>query len=219
MKNSGEKQEKIRNAFVKMYARNKGNNTAEQQWELFNRLLPGQQFSDTDKDALWMVFAMQNQPKAALFYQETAKWLPLFEEQLCDGNNVGSWDLAKLSKRFRAPVFAFSIYDSDVLMLSFCDDQNNRMYDHEKPDYDSEDWGECFKDGFCREFPAYLTEFCEQKDWDRLKAIWESEDCDADERMEKVAELTGMNTVYDFDSEIPGFEKITVVPNPEEMVP
>jgi len=146
-------------------------------------------------------------PKAALAYREDARWLPLFVESLCDGDIVDSGKLRGLSRQFQTPVFSFALFDSDVLFLSYCDDKEGIVYDYAKPNYEGFD--EYDEEGYQSEFPQFLLTLFGAEQEEALRAVWEEENMVfADDRMAKLAELLGLELIYEFSKDIPGFQRI-----------
>lgn len=146
-------------------------------------------------------------PKAALAYCDNVHWLPLFIESLCDGHIVYSKELKRLSQQFHTPVFSFSIYDSDALFISYCDDKKGIMYDYIKPNFQG--FEEYDSDLYQNDFPQFLLNLCDITKHERLLDIWnEPNEVFADDRMEKIAELFDMKVIYDFSSDLPGFQRI-----------
>ena len=66
----------------------------------------------------------QKERRPVIAYDKTAKWLPLFEENLCEGCEMSDDTLKWLYRVFGAPVLAFMIFDSDVLYVSYIDDKS-----------------------------------------------------------------------------------------------
>lgn len=142
---------------------------------------------------------------AVLGYRPDAPWLPFFDTDICQGYNACSRDAELLSKAFDAPVLAFSIFDSDVLMLSYSDAEKGVGYNYAKPncegieEYDAE--------LFREELPLFLLFLCPKLTKEKLTEIWEGEEVFADDRMEKLCEALGMVSLY--ENEVPeGFEAI-----------
>lgn len=95
---------------------------------------------------------------AVIAYNACAKWLPFFEEKLCEGYIASSKDAEKLSKIFGAPVLAFSIFDSDILFVSYSDAAKNIAYDFAKPNF--EEFEEFDTDQYSTAFPEFMLDFC-----------------------------------------------------------
>ena len=144
-------------------------------------------------------------PSPMVAYCPDAPWLPFFDEDICEGYNASSKDALRLSKAFQAPVLAFSIFDSDILMLSYGDAAKNLAYDYAKPNCQGM---EEYDTGlFQTAFPQFLLELCPQAEEKRLREIWDGEEVFADNRMEKLSEILGTVPLY---SAVPeGFEAIT----------
>lgn len=138
-----------------------------------------------------------------LAYRPDAKWLPLFEENLCEGYIASSRDAEKLAKTFGTPALAFSIFDSDILFASYADPEKQLRADCAKPniegfdEYDTEQYKE--------EFPQFLCAYGEEA---ALRAAWEGEEIFADDRMEKLCELIGAQVLYDASQLPQGFQRL-----------
>lgn len=144
-------------------------------------------------------------PSPMIGYRPDALWLPLFGEHLCEGYNASSRDARKLSKTFGAPVLAFSIFDSDILMVSYSDAAKKVEYDFAKPNI--EEMEEYDTEFFQNELPVFLLELCPALTREKLTEIWEADEVFADDRMEKLGEVLGLTPIY---AEVPeGFEVIT----------
>lgn len=165
--------------------------------------------------ALFQFLSMINSfhSHGALAYRADAKWLPYFITELCDGHNCSSRELLGTSERFQTPVLAFSIFDSDILFVSYCDAERRVFYDFVKPNYpDAEEYDpRVYKD----DFPAFLLSLDEENrvqqlgDIQKLKDIWNEADMVfADDRMHNILQFLGMQVIYD-ENDIPeGFTRI-----------
>lgn len=141
--------------------------------------------------------------RAVLAYRPDAKWLPLFEENLCEGYNASSRDAGKLAKTFGAPVLAFSIFDSDILFVSYAAPEKGISVDYAKPNF--EGFEEYDMDQYQEAFPQFLCVYGEET---ALRDAWKGEEVFADDRMAKLCELIGAQVLYD-SSELPqGFQWI-----------
>lgn len=146
-------------------------------------------------------------PQPRLGYRADAKWLPFFSQDLCEGQNVTSRDAAELSLTFGAPVLAFSIFESDVLYLSYADAACKVFYDYVKENYDGFD---CMDIGhFARSFPEFLTDFCGRDSRPKLLEIWEGEEVFADDRMEKLCDMLGAGLIFSAHHMPEGYEMVT----------
>lgn len=143
-------------------------------------------------------------PSPMIAYREDAPWLPFFDLNICDGYNASSKDARRLSKAFGVPVLAFSIFDSDVLMVSYSDAAQNIAYDYAKPNFpEMEEYDTGL---FQAEFPQFLLELCPKTPEATLRAIWDGDEVFADDRMYKLGEVLGLSPI---DTEVPeGFETI-----------
>ncbi|MBO5035066.1 MAG: hypothetical protein J6C43_05600 [Oscillospiraceae bacterium] len=141
--------------------------------------------------------------KVGLAYRPDARWLPLFEENLCEGYNASSRDAGKLAKTFGAPVLAFSIFDSDILFVSYADPEKGISEDYAKPNF--EGFEEYDMDQYQEAFPQFL---CAYGDEAALREAWEGEEVFADDRMAKLCELIGAQVLYDGSKLPQGFQWI-----------
>lgn len=143
--------------------------------------------------------------RGIIAYSPDAKWLPLFETTLCEGYTASSKDTAWLSKLFAAPVLAFSIFDSDVLFVSYSDAKKGICYDYVKPNF--EEFKEYDTEQYSTEFPNFLSEFCNKSE---LEAIWDNTDVIfADNRLEKLCRLMQIDLLFDGTCVLEGFQLIT----------
>ena len=141
--------------------------------------------------------------EAVLAYRPDAKWLPLFTESLCEGRIASSRDAAKLAETFGTPVLAFSIFDSDVLFVSYADPGRQILEDYAKPNV--EGFEEYDGDQYQQEFPRFLCAYGEEA---TLREAWEGEEVFADDRMAKLCEAIGAQLLYDADELPAGFRWI-----------
>lgn len=138
-----------------------------------------------------------------LAWRANARWLPFFEENLCDGYNASSRDAGRLAKAFGAPVLAFSIFDSDILFLSYADPERRLRLDFAKADFEEAE--EMIDSPFQMEFPQFL---CTWGDEQTLREIWEGEEVFADDRMAKLCGVIGAEVLYDGQDLPEGYERI-----------
>lgn len=150
---------------------------------------------------------IQPQRKGAVIaYRLEAQWLPLFETALCEGYTASSKDAMRLSKLFQAPVLAFSLFDSDVLFVSYGDAEKEICYDYAKPNF--EEFEEYDVERYSTGFPDFLTEFCSKTE---LKAIWNrADEVFADDRLEKLCRLMQIDLLYDGACVLEGYQLISV---------
>lgn len=157
----------------------------------------------------------KNRCAETVAFREDAKWLPYFEEWRCESCNCSSQSLEPLSQQFQTPVLAFTIFDSDILFVSYCDAEKQIFYDYVKPncpemeEYDAE----IYQEGL----PTFLLSLDggdnvqRIEDVQKLKAIWDEEGLVfADDRMHNLLKFLGMQVVYD-ENDIPeGFIRIGI---------
>lgn len=145
----------------------------------------------------------QWQKGPVLAWREEARWFPFFEETLCDGYNASSRDAEQLAKGFGVPVLAFSIFDSDVLFVSYADPERKLRLDFAKADFEEAE--EMIEAPFRGEFPSFL---CTYGDETILREIWEGEEVFADDRMAKLCTAIGARVLYDAVDMPEGYERI-----------
>ena len=144
--------------------------------------------------------------RPVIAFCETSKWLPLFEEHLCEGNITSDDELKQLYALFRAPVLSFSIFDSDVLYASYID-ATQKIYNHAKPNSDG--YEEYDTDRYSTDFPEFLLTLCNENEHENLREIWESENYHfADDRMHDICRLLNINTLYDSNDMPEGYQPI-----------
>ena len=159
----------------------------------------GQTFGYTDRDD-----EDDSLDCPTILYQESAKWLPFYDEDICEGYIASHEDAMKLSIIFSTPVLAFSVFDSDILFVSYADTNKNIHYNYAKPNIDGYD--EFDIDLYKTAFPTFLLDFCLAKEKEAFDEIWNGEEVFSENRMECLCELIGATPVYD---EIPeGFQGI-----------
>ena len=142
-----------------------------------------------------------------LAFREDARWLPYFQSWRCESCLCSSRDLRELSQRFGTPVLGFSIFDSDVLFLSYCDAAKQVFYDYVKPNFP-----EMMEDFDAPDAqtgpPVFLLSLAgyggagQEEGLRRLTDIWEEELVFADDRMDGLLQFLGAQVIYD-EEEIP----------------
>ena len=130
-----------------------------------------------------------------------AKWLPLFEENFC--GSASSLDAGVISEIFGTPVLAFSIFDSDILFVSYRDPEKAIRVDYAKPNF--EEFEEYDDRLYKAEFPQFL---CAYGDEQLLREIWEGEEVFADDRMLKLCEVIGAQVLYVAEELPEGYERV-----------
>lgn len=148
----------------------------------------------------------RGESRPAIAYSATAEWLPLFDERMCAGNNASEADLTRLFDVFGVPVLALSIFDSDVLLLSYIDEVE-QIRNHAKPNIDG--FMDYDVDQYSKEFPDFLAEVFTGSSGDELRAVWAKEDyVFADDRMHDMCRLLNIAPLYD-SNEIPdGYQAV-----------
>lgn len=144
-------------------------------------------------------------PSPMLAYRENVSWLPFFDEDICECSTASSKDARRLSKAFGAPVLAISIFDSDILFVSYSDAAKGIAYDYAKPNIEGME--EYDTRLFQAEFPQFLVDLCPGAPEEKLREIWDGDEVFADDRMYKLGEVLGLSPI---NGEVPeGFEIIT----------
>lgn len=142
--------------------------------------------------------------------REGAEWLPFWQTRLCDGMVLSSADLGRLSKVFQTPVLAFSLFDSDVLCVSYRDEATGAAYDYARLPW--EGYEEYDDEVYQLGFPEFLGELCPPERREKLRAVWEEDNEDdvfADDRMWKLMELLEMVVIDPEAEQFPeGYELV-----------
>jgi len=134
-------------------------------------------------------------------YCKSIKWLPFYMESMCDGCNATDNDLKRLSMTFDAPILAFSIYDSDILFISFVEAKSDIICNHAKPNYDS--FTDYDVDLYKKGFPVFLQDFCDKEKHHLLVDTWNSTGyAFAEDRMSDIQKILGITAIYN-DQEAP----------------
>lgn len=143
-------------------------------------------------------------PSPMIAHRPDAPWLPFFNVDICEGYNASSRDARKLSRLFGVPVLALSVYDSDILFVSYSDAAKGAEYDYAKP---NSEWMEEYDmETFRNEFPAFLLELRPTLTEEKLREIWEADEVFADDRMYKLGKVMGLSPI---NGKVPeGFEVI-----------
>lgn len=140
--------------------------------------------------------------RAVLVYKQDCKWVSLFEESMCEGYIAEREDAEVLSEIFESPVFAFSVFDSDELIVAYSDKKNKISVQYKKSLFDEdeeheidfekemEDWIEDCDEMMIEElkfmcervdqveeklkenFPYILLQYADEEFHDPLKNIW-----------------------------------------------
>lgn len=134
--------------------------------------------------------------RTVVAYCETAKWLPFFELNLCEGHIASGRDVKKLYRIFDAPVLSFAVFDSDVMFVIYWDGKSNRPLYYAKPNYI--DFDEYDKATYSTELPAFIRDFCADDASDRLESIWESTAYSfAEDRLNDICALMHAKPLFD----------------------
>ncbi|MTQ97754.1 hypothetical protein GMD88_15080 [Pseudoflavonifractor sp. BIOML-A6] len=134
--------------------------------------------------------------------------MPLFNGNMCQGPIVSSRDTGQLAEIFGVPVLACSLFDSDVLTISYSDPERGIKADYARPnvpEYMEFDW-----DTYQTQFPEFLVDLCGEDARERLREIWASEEyVFADDKMYDICGLLGAQALYSGDEIPEGFIPIT----------
>lgn len=155
----------------------------------------------TGKDRLLLgflrsVMEAETDDRAQAGFRADAAWLPFWQTWLCDGKVLSSGELGRLSEAFRTPVLAFSLFDSDVLLVSYRDAAAGAAFDYARLPW--EDYEEYDDEIYQVGFPEFLAQLCPPEHREELRTAWETEeeyDVFADDRMWKLMELLGMDVI------------------------
>ena len=147
---------------------------------------------------------VSNRMSPTIMYNGDSKWLPYFEVDICEGYNASHRDTERLSKIFGSPVLAFSVFDSDILFVSYSDYVSNISYDYARPNSDGFD--EYDTSLYKTDFPGFLLDFLTEGQKDDFRVIWDGEEVFAEDRMMKILKL--LQAVPFFDEVPDGFQAI-----------
>ena len=147
---------------------------------------------------------------AVIGFAPSAKMLPFFNVNICEGYTASSKDTAALSEQFGTPVLALSVFDSDIMFVSYSDASSDVGYDYAKPNIeDLEGFEEYDTDVYSTGFPEFLLTMCSEAEHQKLREIWESEEyLFAEDRLYDICQLIGGSIIYDEDDMPDGFEWI-----------
>lgn len=142
-------------------------------------------------------------------YGPAVRWVPIFEENMCEGYNASSKDARRLAEVFGVPVLACSLFDSDALMVSYFDPGEGVGRDHVATDFP--EGSEIFElDGCETGCPEFLLEDCGQDKREELETLWTRRDLVfADDRMVQLCQLLGAPILYGHDKLPEGLTAIT----------
>lgn len=155
------------------------------------------------REAFSFLFPSEEATGPHLAYRREAPWLPYFETFLCDGNIADSAGARRLSQKLGAPVLVMALYDSDICFVSYADASEGTAWDHAKPN--SPEIEEFDKDLYSTAFPAFLLKLFPAADPAALTALWDREECFADDRVEGMCAALGLRPLYDGKTPPEGF--------------
>ena len=150
---------------------------------------------------------------AVIAWNPDAKWLPYFDESFYENISPNPKGAKHLSEKLGFPVLIFSIFDSDVLFLYYCDAKSEIMESRSKSNAGPV-WAAFVKEPAEASFfpsedlPDFLLPLCDGK---KLREVWEREDyIFADDRLRDLCKLLNSEPIEDFDNLPEGFEKLQV---------
>jgi hypothetical protein len=156
------------------------------------------------------IFGWNRQAKTnstVIAYNETKSWLPFYEETLCDSNIASINDLRRLNDLFDAPILTFSLFDSDVLFISYIDQKHNILFNYAKLPF--EGYGEYDSSVFSTDFPEFLKDYCNDHNYQKLQDIWflEKMFC-AEDILYDICDLLNIDTMFDAEDIPEDYEPI-----------
>jgi len=153
----------------------------------------------------------------AIAKNESLKWFPFFETYFHE-QVASSREAQVISEAFQAPVITFSIFDSDILFVSYTDSINGISLDYASPN--SEGYEEYDQDLYSRDFPQFLLEYSDASVHQKLLDIWRSYDyIFADEKMKDICRIMNMYVLYDaYEHDLPE-EFILIHPQETAVTP
>ncbi len=123
-------------------------------------------------------------------YKPDAAFFPVFAASICDGYNASSRDCAELSEFFHAPVFALSVFDSDVAFASFHGGESGGHGDYVRAPEGYEEYDE---ELYSPDFPEFLLKLCPPESQEKVRSIWENPDyVFADDKVAQITEIIGL---------------------------
>lgn len=150
---------------------------------------------------------------AIVAWKPYAKWLPYFDESLYGSFGANLECAKQLSEKLNFPVLIFSIFDSDVLFLYYCDAKSGILESWAKSNVGPV-WSVFVEDPAEASFfpsedlPDFLLPLCDGK---KLREVWERDDyVFADDRLIDLCKLLNSEPIEDFDNLPEGFEKLQV---------
>ena len=143
-------------------------------------------------------------------WREDARMFPVFDTNSCEGHTAVIMDNEVLAQYFQAPVLSFSVMDSDVMFVVYRDRENGEKVSCARPNYSGTDEEIYDTNLYKVEFPEPLLKYCGEGEQQKLRDIWESEDYTfAEDRMEAICELLGLDIVYVREDIPEGYEVVT----------
>lgn len=187
----------------------KTNEKQSSNYNLFLKLAENADLKEKEESVFQnMISLISDKAEVIIGYNEASKWLPLFGDHLCEGYSSSTKDTDFISELFKTDVLAFSIFDSDVLFISYSRYADKMSINIAKPNYDG--YEEYDSELYSSEFPRFLMEYCPEPQHQKLIDIWESQDyVFADDRMLEICELINAKVIYTAEDLSEGFEKIS----------
>lgn len=212
LKNRGFTKDELQGCMNALFSGKKQEQRSLEDLERGMAALKGTKLTLKDRAVLKLLHgAMEREDKGPqMGFRPDAAWLPFYQTRLCDGSIQSSRNLGRLSEVFQTPVLAFALFDSDVLFVSYRDSAAGEAYDYARlpwEGYEEYD-GELYRLGF----PEFLAQLCPLDRREELRRNWEEDNEDdvfADDRMERLMELLGMETIDPEAGQFPeGFERV-----------
>lgn len=177
---------------------------SESYWGIINNGISYKQL----QNHIYKAFQKDN---AVLAWNPDAKWLPYSDDSFYGTFSVDLDGAKRLSKKLDAPILIFSIFDSDVLFLYYCDAKAGVLESRAKSNVGPA-WSVFVEDPAEANFfpsedlPDFLLPFCDEK---KLKEVWERDDyIFADDRLTDLCKLLNSEPIEDFDNLPEGFEEL-----------
>lgn len=138
---------------------------------------------------------MERGDAAYAAFRPDAPFFPVFATQICEGYNSSFRDCKGLYKIFRAPVLAFSVYDSDIAFVSFFDGKAGWDFARAPEGYEEYD-----EELYSSAFPDFLLELCPSESRDEVRSVWDDPSCVfADDKVTEITGILGVPMLIDDD--------------------
>ena len=144
---------------------------------------------------------------ASIIYNADAEWLQLYDDAMSDGYIASVIDMQVLAKHFGTTVLSFSVFDSDIINISYYDPVGDFYRDTEVSNvsFDDDDDG----DADISQLPDFMLKLCSDDKHNRLCEILYVDECVfVEEKLQAMCELLGLTEVYDLDELPPQYQII-----------